>query len=378
MNRTHPLALLAAAATILLLTVAGAAGAVDWPRSSDRAVRPLDHPTIETLLASGIDPSQGYRFVVFGDQRAQDTWPGMMERIAALPADPAPLFMLDTGDIVADGRHADQFSTLAGILAPCSGMAYLVGIGNHELSHNQRRAGRENTGAFLSYLDADFGPDRMYYAKVIGPLRFLFLDSNDLVYGDEAELDSPASPPPGSRAEAQMIWLADRLAETGPWLTTVAVMHHPFVQSSKIHRDDAAALWSYRNGGETLPNMLIDGGVEVVLVGHTHTYERFDLTRADGDRLILVNISGKPGGGFGAARRRARDLRGREIEMLRDGGWEDLEGWTIVQREVMDVDDANQFAVIDVDPEGGMTIEMHFLDRDEPSGLRIAPAYRIP
>jgi len=361
-----------------ILVAATSAQAVKWPRSSENPVAPLQHITIEERLAKGdVDPAEGYRFVLFGDQRAQATWPELMSRIVESDPERELLFMLDLGDIVNDGRYADQFQTLASILEPCRHLPYLVGIGNHEISHNIRPVGRDNAAACLSYLDPEFSRERMYYVKVIGPLRFLFLDTSDMVYGDNAELDHPERPAPGSRAEAQMIWLEKQLAATGPWSATVAVMHHPIVQSSKIHSDDAAAIWSYSNGGPTLPNMLADAGVDVILTGHTHTYESFRLIRDDGRQIYLLNVSGKPTGGFGAGRRRGRDIRGREMETFESLGWRNLDRWRITQEEVMDVDDANQFVLIGVSPSGGMTGTTTFLDKDAATGVRIWPKFRL-
>ena len=361
-----------------ILVAATSAQAVDWPRSSENPVTPLRHVTIEERLAKGdVDPDEGYRFVLFGDQRAQKSWPELMSRIVESDPGRELLFMLDNGDIVNDGRYGDQFQTLASILEPCRHLPYLVGVGNHEISHNQRPVGRENTAACLSYLDPGISSERLYYVKVIGPLRFLFLDTNDMVYGDEAELDRPAAPVAGSRAEAQMIWLEKQLAAKGSWSATVAVMHHPIIQSSKIHTDDASALWSYSNGGAMLPDMLADAGVDVIISGHTHSFENFRLIRDDGRQIYLLNVSGKPTGGFGKDRRRGRDIHGREMETFEKLGWRNLDRWQITQEQVMDVDEANQFVLIDVSPTGGMKGVVTFLDKDEKTGVRSWPEFRI-
>ena len=348
-----------------------------WPSSSERPVAPLSHPSVETALA-GLPggPSGGFRFVAFGDQRAvaDGEWQALMAAIAArAEGDARLLFMLDTGDIVNDGRHADQFALLADILAPAADLPYVVSVGNHELKDNRSPVARQNTAVCLAGLDADFGVGRMYYAKQLGRLRLLVLDSNDLVYGDDGSAKAVATPAPGSRAEAQWRWLVDQLARPEPeGVVTVVAMHHPIVQSSKKHREAASGLWNLRVDGRSLPELFLDGGVDLVLCGHTHTFEQFRLARG-GRAMHLINLSGRPRDsvlGWGAGARRARDILGRETERLADWGWKDLDGWTIDQVDAMTRDEADEFAVFDLPPEGPLSYTVHFLDEDAPAGLR--------
>jgi hypothetical protein len=357
-----------------------------WPRSSDIAVQALDHPSLEDRAAA-LDPgvASGFRFVAFGDQRAlaDGEWQEMLRHVASVAAaDDRLLFILDTGDIVNDGKHADQFAMLTGILSVVPDLAYVVGVGNHEVSNNRKPEARRHTAAFLDYLDDRFSPDRMYYRKDVGPVRFLFLDTNDLTYGDEGERGRAVDPPAGSRAAAQMEWLFAELADTaGTPPTTIAVLHHPFVQTSRKHREQARALWRMTHRGRRLVDALLDGGVDVVLTGHTHTYERFHLRRLDDGRsLSVVNLSGRPRASFlwiGDGSRRPRSIAGGEREWLRAEGWDDLDRWEIVQEGAMTADDADQFAVIAVEPRGGLSMDLYYLDASTPDGLRRDPAVRL-
>lgn len=129
-----------------------------------------------------LDVDGEYRFVAFGDQRALvEEWRDMMPHIARLAEeDGRLLFMVDTGDIVGNGSHSDQFWMLRDILSPAKKLPYLVGVGNHEVHDNN--GDRQNAATFLGYLGENFSPDRMYYRKDIGTARFLFLDTNDLIY----------------------------------------------------------------------------------------------------------------------------------------------------------------------------------------------------
>jgi hypothetical protein len=114
-------------------------------------------------------------------------------------------------------------------------------------------------------------------------------------------------------------------------------------------------------------------GADLVLTGHTHTFERYRLTDPDGDRFHLVNVSGRPRNSFlwwGDGARRAQDIRGREVEFLARTGWrrEDIEGWTVEQRDAMTEKEteANQWAEVTVHPDGRVELETFFLvDRGE-------------
>lgn len=360
----------------------------DWPDGSDLAVEPLDRPTAEAAVAEAAAAGAPFRFAVFGDQRAMadGEWQELLRRIVEWERDHGDLaFLIDTGDIVNDGRHTNQFHRLTTeILAMAPELPYLVGVGNHEVHNNEDPAARAHTAAYLRALDPRFSAERMYYRKDLGGVAFLFLDTNDLVYGDAGERGAcPPEPEPGSRAATQMEWLAAQLAETRaaePKLV-IAVLHHPFVQSSAKHRESAASLWNLRVDGTPFVDLLVDGGVDVVLTGHTHTYERFRLDREDGARLDVVNLSGRPRGsafGLGAGLRRARDIRGEERERLADRGWKGLEPWAITQVEWLPKDEeADQFAVFTVEPGGGLTMEVRFLDEEGVDGTRANETVRL-
>jgi hypothetical protein len=325
----------------------------------------LGHPTVEERIAKqGIDPKDGYRFVVFGDQKGlwKKDFPTLIEQVHRL-ADTAGelplLFMIDTGDIVDDGRKLGQFRDLRKHLARVSYLPYLVAVGNHELKPKQdKRAPREHTATFLTGLDPDFSPDRMYYAKTIGPIRFLFLNSSDF----PGLYSTPGAP---DRHRAQMEWLARQLeTEAHP---TIVSTHHPIVQSAAKHRGQARHTWNHEyGGGQTLPEVLLDGGVDLVLSGHVHSYEIFHLER-DGKQMWSVNVSGKPKG-LTTASRRPRNWAGKEMEELAKAGFETrLEAWQIKQEDYLQRDEeANQFALITVGRDGNLDVEIRSIDASEP------------
>jgi 3',5'-cyclic AMP phosphodiesterase CpdA len=293
------------------------------------------------------------------------------------------LFMLDTGDFVLNGSYSDQFWSVMGILGIAPDLPYLVAIGNHETHFNRTIDARRNTATFLAYLDEGVDADRLYYSKSIGPVRYIFLDSNDLVYGDDGRSLDEDQLRAGSRGEAQMQWLVEQLDSDagGDIATTVVGIHHPFVQSSEKHRGQAKKLWNMQYGGRTLPEILLDGGVDLVLVGHTHTYESFRIARADGsDEMWLVNISGRPRDnkyGLGEGARRAEDIAGEEHEFFEEQGWSNLDDYTIVQEDAMVEDELNQFALVTVEPDGGILLEMYFVSPDSPESPLHDPTIRL-
>lgn len=374
------------------VAVAASLVAGPWPNSSDRPVEPLGHPSLAARvdqLGDALD--DGFRLIAFGDQRAlaDGEWQAMNQIIRsredrgghALPL----LSIVDTGDIVFDGNYSDQFHMLADILTPLRPWPYLVGIGNHEVHNNGEGPSRGNTVAFLGGTVGALADQaeafalrekRLYYRIDVGGVRLISLDTNDLVYGPNG--DRADTPGLTYRGRAQLRWLAAQLADDRGAHTTIVLCHHPFVHSSEKHRGQARKMWSLTYQGRTIPEMLAAGGVDLVLVGHTHTYERFRLTNAEGS-FQLMNVSGRPRNAalwYGKKQRRAHDVAGREIEFLRDEDWTALEGWTIEQLDAMTDDERNQFVELRVSPEGLEAEVFYLVDRGR-GGIHAGGSFRV-
>jgi hypothetical protein len=106
------------------------------------------------------------------------------------------------------------------------------------------------------------------------------------------------------------------------------------------------------------------------------------LTRDDGRQMTVVNLSGRPRPSFlwfGAGARRARDIHGQEAEWLARQGFAGLDRWTVQQVEAMYDKKAERdnFAVFSVDSNGGVLLDMHYLDGQHPTGTHQGPPVRI-
>lgn len=151
--------------------------------------------------------------------------------------------------------------------------------GNHDW-HTEDLAGyRDYFGA------AAAGPDgASWYARDLGTWRVIVLDSNC----EDADGCGPES--------RQGQWLAAELAESTA-TCTVAIFHHPRFSSGDEHGDDPSmdALW----------RPLYAAGVDVILNGHDHDYERFAPQDPDGNedrergiRQFVVGTGGRELRGF--------------------------------------------------------------------------------
>jgi hypothetical protein len=342
-------------------------GSSPWPNSSHNPVEPLQHPTIAERMATlGSSLDNGYRLVIFGDQRAlaQGEWQAMVSFIAEhekSTREETPLLaIVDSGDNVADGRRTDQFQMLAKIMNPLVEYPYLLAVGNHEVHHNSGVEARQNDVTAFANSDPSLAVDRLWRSFDLPFLRMLFLDTNDLIYGPEENEGSVTDHP---RVKQQFSWVVDSLASED-MRPIVVVMHHPPISSSKKHKKNAAKLWSMRWRNQTLIEILADGGTDLLLTGHTHTYERFYLQSPLGNVMHSVNISGRPRDSvfwWGSGKRRARDWSEDTMQQLADAGWRDLEGWQIEQRDAMLGDQQNQWAMLHVTPEGRLGIAMFYL-----------------
>lgn len=123
-------------------------------------------------------------------------------------------------------------------------------------NHDYVTAGAEG---YFSYFGAQAGPDRRgYYSFDYGGWHFISLNS---------EIDTSAS-------SAQYQWLAADLAASRDTLCTIAVWHRPAFNSGVVHGNSARM--------KPMFDALYNAGVEILLSGHEHVYERFAPQTGDG------------------------------------------------------------------------------------------------
>ena len=127
---------------------------------------------------------------------------------------------------------------------------------------------------YFAYFGANAGDRRGYYSYPLGAWRVLSLNSNV----------------PADEGSAQHAWVRQELA-TNRSRCTLAYWHHPVVTSGpRGHHPHMQALW----------RLLAEAGVEIVISGHDHLYERFApmdgalAAAAAGTRLFIAGTGGAP------------------------------------------------------------------------------------
>lgn len=147
-----------------------------------------------------------------------------------------------------------------------AGVRFEVALGNHELEEAQ-------SAETLRWIEERFeklGYSSTYRVVPYGPVDFFFLDSSTPLVT-------------GARAEEQLAWLESVLAQsTARW--KVAVLHHaPYSSSAK-----RGSNLELRQAVEPL---FIEHGVQLVLTGHDHIYER--TTPRNGVTYVVTGAGAK-------------------------------------------------------------------------------------
>ena len=217
----------------------------------------------DSTFKTAADATQGtFSFAVYGDNRTNHAdHQSVVNRALTL----APDFVLNTGDLVADGTVAGQWDTFFDIERELLKIApFFPSLGNHERNSNNYFA--------LFHLPNN----ERYYSFDYGNAHIVAL-----------EVDGYQSYSAGS---TQYNWLANDLASTSqPW--KFVFFHFP-PYSSGSHGDDATAQ-------RDLVPLFEQYGVQVVFNGHDHDYERslvngVNYIVAGGGGAPLYSVSGGP------------------------------------------------------------------------------------
>jgi 3',5'-cyclic AMP phosphodiesterase CpdA len=154
-------------------------------------------------------------------------------------AEPFDLLLL-LGDLIYPKGNPDQYQKkFAGPYEPvlAARIPMLAVLGNHDIMTD---------GAAIQRL---FGMPAPYYTAVRGPVEFFVIDDS------QGRVDA-----------AQKAWLERALgASTSPW--KVAVMHVPLYSSGELHGSSLGLQASLKDTFERY-------GVQLVMAGHDHNYER--------------------------------------------------------------------------------------------------------
>jgi MYXO-CTERM domain-containing protein len=186
-------------------------------------------------------------FLVYGDDRTDTTAHGAIVR-AMLQVPSA--FLVNTGDMVADGGDADAWQTFFDVEAPLlRDRPLFVAIGNHELVNDSAGV---NFARYFGFPDVG-GQTKLYGTLRFGFVRLFFLNAmHGLDSGEEREW--LARELASSDTEAGVVW---RIAVThhGPW-------------SSGPHGPNGKLLDAH------IPELLAAHQIDLILSGHDHIYER--------------------------------------------------------------------------------------------------------
>jgi 3',5'-cyclic AMP phosphodiesterase CpdA len=214
-------------------------------------------------------PSDGraFSFLAYGDSRTDpDAHRAVVEAMRRVPSD----FLVNTGDMVALGDDEDDWRVFFQIETPLlRERCVFAAVGNHELTNPSPEGGLPFLQYFAPIEPGGREASRLHATFRWGNSRFFLLNAMDAWTGD------------------QKAWLTRALEEAKrePGLVhRFALMHHgPY--SSGPHGDNK------RLRKEGIIELLRDGGVELVLAGHDHAYERGE---HEGLRYLVTGGAGAP------------------------------------------------------------------------------------
>lgn len=190
---------------------------------------------------------------------ADTSWPESQQVVASLESRRPDVF-LHGGDLQYESNPFDTWSGMSQSLAPITqrAMAHMI-VGNHEF---EEEVEVEQMYDRL-YGGQGEGPEgARYFSFRVGAARIICLDS------ESGGLDDAS--------DAQVAWFEQELAR-GDAATTIVAFHRPTYSLSKHYRSDT----TFR---DVIHSRVVDAGVPLVLCGHAHCYERFDV---DGVQYVV-------------------------------------------------------------------------------------------
>lgn len=149
-----------------------------------------------------------------------------------------------------------------------------TGLGNHDYGNSSANTGVRNNAYYTNFTIPSNGElggvasgTEAYYSYDIGNVHFIALDSYGRENGNTTKMYDTTG--------AQAVWLKNDLAaNTKRW--TIAYFHHPPYTKTSHDSDTEADLQAIR---EKFIRILERFGVDIVLCGHAHGFERTSLLR---------------------------------------------------------------------------------------------------
>ena len=238
-----------------------------WPVPADPGEL-ASYPPLAGLPATGSVTLSGAGDIAVCGSENDEATAGLLDDLPGL--------IFTTGDNAYDDGTPSEFEECFGTSWGRHRDRILPALGNHDVE-------TERAGGYFGYFGGRAGDPRAgWYAVTLGSWRVLVLNSHcELIGGCGPE-------------SAQGRWLAREL-ETNATACTVALWHHPLFSTGDHGPTEAARpLWE----------ILHPAGVDLVINGHDHSYERFAPLDAAGNpdpegiRQIVVGTGGAHLRGF--------------------------------------------------------------------------------
>lgn len=223
--------------------------------------------TAEGIFSTASQRTEPFRFLLYGDTRTNPRAHGSI--VTAMRREGAD-FVVHTGDLLADGRSERQWDDFFAIERDLlRDTVFIPVVGNHEL-RNSSREGIENFRRYVNCPPPDAPRPELDYVVRFGNVRMILANAYD---------DWSSAP--------MRAWLETHLAQArrdGP-NDFLLVVTHWGMHSSGPHGENR----SLRAAG--LPEMFRRYGVDLVVAGHDHVYERGE---ERGLHYIVTGGSGAP------------------------------------------------------------------------------------
>jgi hypothetical protein len=202
---------------------------------------------------------QPYRFTVMGDTRSNhDIHQRIVDRILAED----PLFVINTGDLISDGRnihHWEEFFRINHRLM--RNIPYYPVLGNHE----------NNSKFYFDFFNLP--QNERYYMYTVGDALFIMLDVEGPYYDTPTYMDDAAKEEWWSKQnlgymQRQKAW-AKKILELHDTAGFIFVfLHEPLISVKRTRVDDAKARRAFWNG------LFEKHRTNVIFTGHDHMYHR--------------------------------------------------------------------------------------------------------